>query len=399
MKQKESSAIYAAFGAIALFFSVTTVAQDEEDASLEEVVVTGSYLYTGADSPSPVSVISGEDMVGFAPPDLQSFFFDNVPQNFSNDIGSQIENDGQSRARSDRNSTINLRGLGDENTLVVLNGRRVISYPSSDGTGWYRTAINSLVPRIAVERTELLLDGGSAIFGSDAVAGVVNFVTRNEIVLGNDGPRWSEQALGTTGPGFGAAGDSSRPDLGVFRVWSTPINSGGLGGLWNTSYPLTAQAEAAAEAFNPATDAPTLNCAPKGMPTIMGQPYPMQILERDGNVVLMLEEYDTVRTIYLDGSEPEWAESRPLGYSVGRWEGNILIAETTGISWPHFNTSGIPLSDSVETVETFSLQEDGGRLDYTLTITDPATFTEPVVLDKSWLWLSAMTIEPFDCTN
>ena len=180
MKQKESSAIYAAFGAIALFFSVTTVAQDEEDASLEEVVVTGSYLYTGADSPSPVSVISGEDMVGFAPPDLQSFFFDNVPQNFSNDIGSQIENDGQSRARSDRNSTINLRGLGDENTLVVLNGRRVISYPSSDGTGWYRTAINSLVPRIAVERTELLLDGGSAIFGSDAVAGVVNFVTRND---------------------------------------------------------------------------------------------------------------------------------------------------------------------------------------------------------------------------
>ena len=180
MKQKESSAIYAAFGAIALFFSVTTVAQDEEDASLEEVVVTGSYLYTGADSPSPVSVISGEDMVSFAPPDLQSFFFDNVPQNFSNDIGSQIENDGQSRARSDRNSTINLRGLGDENTLVVLNGRRVISYPSSDGTGWYRTAINSLVPRIAVERTELLLDGGSAIFGSDAVAGVVNFVTRND---------------------------------------------------------------------------------------------------------------------------------------------------------------------------------------------------------------------------
>ena len=100
MKQKESSAIYAAFGAIALFFSVTTVAQDEEDASLEEVVVTGSYLYTGADSPSPVSMISGEDMVGFAPPDLQSFFFDNVPQNFSNDIGSQIENDGQSRART-----------------------------------------------------------------------------------------------------------------------------------------------------------------------------------------------------------------------------------------------------------------------------------------------------------
>ena len=148
--------------------------------ALEEVVVTGSYLYTGADSPSPVSVLSGEDMVAYAPPDLVSFFINNVPQNFEDDIGSQIENDGQSRARSDRNATINLRGLGDMNTLVVLNGRRTITYPSPTGTGWYRTAINSLVPRIAVQRTELLLDGGSAIFGSDAVAGVVNFVTRND---------------------------------------------------------------------------------------------------------------------------------------------------------------------------------------------------------------------------
>lgn len=222
---------------------------------------------------------------------------------------------------------------------------------------------------------------------------------RSEIVLGNDGPRWSEQAVGTTGPGFGTEGDSSRPELGLFRVWSTPINSGGLGGLWNANYPLTAQANAAVAAFNPATDAPTLNCVPKGMPTIMGQPYPMQITETDGNIVLMLEEYDIVRTIYMDGNEPESTEPRPLGYSIGRWDGTTLIAETTGISWRHFDTRGIPLGDAAETVETFSMQDDGSRLDYTLTVTDPATFTEPVVLEKSWLWLSAMTIEPFDCTN
>ena len=222
---------------------------------------------------------------------------------------------------------------------------------------------------------------------------------RSEIVLGNDGPRWSEQALGTTGPGFGSEGDSSRPDLGIYRVWSTPINSGGLGGLWKASYPLTAQAKAAVAAFNPATDAPTLNCMPKGMPTIMGQPYPMQITESNGNVVLMLEEYDTVRTIYMNGNQPEPAEPRPLGYSVGRWDGEELIAETTGISWRHFDTSGTPLIGSASTIETFSLKDDGARLDYTIMVTDPATFTEPVVLEKSWLWLSAMTIEPFDCTN
>jgi iron complex outermembrane receptor protein len=177
MKSKQ---FQVALGTLAVFFAASALAQQDQGPELEEVVVTGSYLYTGADSPSPVSVLSGEDMVAYAPPDLVSFFINNVPQNFEDDIGSQIENDGQSRARSDRNATINLRGLGDMNTLVVLNGRRTITYPSPTGTGWYRTAINSLVPRIAVQRTELLLDGGSAIFGSDAVAGVVNFVTRDD---------------------------------------------------------------------------------------------------------------------------------------------------------------------------------------------------------------------------
>ena len=101
-------------GAIATVFSCATLAQ-EQGAELEEVVVTGSYLYTGIDSPSPVEVLSGEDMVAFAPPDLASFFFDNVPQNYSSEVGSQTQNQGQRRARSIRNAAINLRGLGDEN--------------------------------------------------------------------------------------------------------------------------------------------------------------------------------------------------------------------------------------------------------------------------------------------
>ena len=88
------------------------------------VVVTGSCLYSPVDSPSPVSVVSGEDLAAFTPPDLSSFFFDNVPQNFSSANINQTENDRQGRARSIRSATINLRGLGDENSLVVLNGRR-----------------------------------------------------------------------------------------------------------------------------------------------------------------------------------------------------------------------------------------------------------------------------------
>lgn len=159
---------------------VTPVLAQDQGAELEEIVVTGSYLYTGVDSPSPVSVFSGEDMVRFAPPDMATFFFDNVPQNYSDDSIDQTDARGMARSRANRNASINLRGLGDENSLTVINGRRTIGFPVPDGTGWNRVDINSLVPKIAVQRVELLLDGGSAIFGSDPVAGVANFVTRND---------------------------------------------------------------------------------------------------------------------------------------------------------------------------------------------------------------------------
>lgn len=264
-------------------------------------------------------------------------------------------------------SSLRRRGV-DSQFLVVGDTVRVAGNPAKDGT-------DQLYVR------NLLLAGGE------------------EVVLSNGGPRWTEQGLGTTGPGFGSEGDRSRPDLGIFRVWSTSFLGGSALALWNDSYPLTVAAEAAVAAFNPATDAPTLNCTPKGMPTIMEQPYPMEIVVRDGNVVLLQEEYDTVRTIYLNDNEPDWTEPRPLGHSTGRWEGDTLVVETTGIRWHHFNTRGIPLSDAVETVETFTLRDDGGRLDYTMTVTDPATFTEPVLLDKSWLWFPSVTVEPFDCTN
>lgn len=126
-------------------------------------------------------MLGGEDIRAAAPADLLTFFFDNVPQNFSGDIGAQTGTQGQPRVRGGgRNATLNLRGIGNENTLSVLNGRRTIAYPGVDGQGWPTVSVNSIVPRIAISRVETLLDGGSAIFGSDPVAGVVNFITNNQ---------------------------------------------------------------------------------------------------------------------------------------------------------------------------------------------------------------------------
>ena len=87
----------------------------------------------------------------------------------------------------------------------------------------------------------------------------------------------------------------------------------------------------------------------------------------------------------------------PLGYSVGHWQQSTLVVTTTHIDWPWFDRRGVPQSEAVEIVERFTLSEDEARFDYSATITDPATFTEPVVLDTYRVWAPGEVIEPYDC--
>ena len=223
------------------------------------------------------------------------------------------------------------------------------------------------------------------------------------MVVGNRGkPRWSNQALGGGGPS--GDGDGSAPELGIFRVWSSPRDQGLLFpedtnpnfdfGL----YPLTVSARQAVEAFDPVADSPILNCVSKGMPTIMEQPYPMRFLHQGEDIVLHMEEFDTFRTIHMVPGATENTElATKLGYSAGRWEEGSLLVTTRRSSWGYFDVVGIPLSEDPEIFERFTLSEDGSRLDYTLTVTDAETFTEPVTLRKFWVWYPEMTVEPFEC--
>ena len=261
------------------------------------------------------------------------------------------------------------------------------------------------------------------IAGNPSVQGINEIYARHvlrpndeEVVLAAGlEPRWSDRAVEVSLP---TEGDPSRPDLGIFRVWSS---SGPMlfpetvdPNFDMTGYPLTESARAVVAAFDRVADSPIANCAPKGMPAIMEQPYPMEIVERDGNIVLLMEEYDTVRTIHMDADADGGASAdadadagagagaggqapSPLGYSRGRWDGDELDVTTTGVNWGHFDTVGIPLTDTAEMVERFTLSADGSRLDYTLAVTDPNTFTEPVALEKYWLWFPEVTVSPYDC--
>ena len=83
---------------------------------------------------------------------------------------------------------------------------------------------------------------------------------------------------------------------------------------------------------------------------------------------------------------------------MGRWEGDTLVVETAGVGYPHFDKTGIPQTTAVHYAERFSVNEDGSRLNYTAVVTDPATFTEPVELTKTWVWRPGEEIKPYLCT-
>jgi len=260
-----------------------------------------------------------------------------------------------------------------------------------------------ITPELLSVGDRIRVAGGVARNGENAmfVNNVLLADGREVVLRPGVEPRWQRDTLGTSevwlaegaeGPGSSGGRDS------MFRVWSTHF-TGPSRSLWDGDYELTREAAAVQAAFDPIADDPIGDCTPKGMPWIMEQPYPMELVEQDGTILLRMEEYDTVRTFYMRPDATTDGPPSRLGHSVGRWEGDELVVETCGISWPHFNATGIQQSPDVALLERFAVNEDGSRLNYTLVVTDPATFTAPVVLDKQWMWRPGEVVRPYECTE
>jgi hypothetical protein len=205
-------------------------------------------------------------------------------------------------------------------------------------------------------------------------------------------PRWSQQTIGSD---IRSAVAADSQNLGLFRVWT---NATSPPAFWGPPPPLTPSAAAVRAAFDPLKDEPTANCAPKGMPFIMEQPYPMEIVAAGDEILIKLEEYDTVRRVAMKPGVALRADPEsPLGVSFGRWEGAALVVMTVDIGYRWLNGTGVPLSSEAMTEERFTLNADGSRLEYTMTVTDPATFTAPVTLRKAWEWRPGEQVRPYEC--
>jgi iron complex outermembrane receptor protein len=147
---------------------------ESQAATLDTIVVTGSYIRrTDTESPSPVTVLGSDEMVkeGF------NSLADAIRSVTADSSGTLTQ--AFSGAMAGGASGVSLRGLSVDATLVLIDGHRLAPYPLADDGQRQFTDISSL-PMGIVDRVEVLQDGASAIYGSDAIAGVVNVITKKQ---------------------------------------------------------------------------------------------------------------------------------------------------------------------------------------------------------------------------
>ena len=223
---------------VALALSAGTAAAQEADGDaaqeVEEIIVTGTRL-AGGDATARVEVITAEDI---AMQGLTTFedVVRSIPQNFSTINSSNSLHFGSDLLDANLGAlglgaaTANLRGFGSKNTLVLLNGKRLAGIESS--AAQLAANLND-IPAGAIERVEISLDGGSAVYGSDAVAGVINVITKRDFTGVTVGGKVENSSTGGDGRSvnlYGGTGwDSGNVSVILTMRQSDPVKSAKTG--------------------------------------------------------------------------------------------------------------------------------------------------------------------------
>ena len=246
-----------------------------------------------------------------------------------------------------------------ETSTVYVLGRLGLDGSRFPESGTVRAAGWASRTRPAMRVTNMLLPDGTEV-----------------LLAGAPGNRWSDDYAGEL-----VNARANRAERDLFRIWSAE-NPGTFGRtIEQSEILLTETARASMEGgveFDP--------CVPQGMPTLMYNPLPIELVERNETIELRMTAFGVVRTIHMsaDANDAMIAPS-DLGFSVGRRVGDTLEVRTTRVSWPYFDDNGTPQSENVELLERFSLIDDKSRLTYDLTVTDPDYFVDPIT--ASWEWV------------
>ena len=208
-----------------LLVANTALAQDD-NKNLEEVVITGSYIKgSGTDEATPVDVLDSDYIQKQG-----ALTIGELTQKLAVSSGTENNPDSFTAGSTQGTSNVNLRGLGLTSTLVLVNGKRqtIAGAVANDGSVFVDTAT---IPMAALERVEILKEGATATYGSDAVAGVVNFILRDdfeglEVSVGHQKVESSDQTTDDVSvlAGFGI-GDNTNVILSGSYLQQDPMSS------------------------------------------------------------------------------------------------------------------------------------------------------------------------------
>lgn len=176
---------------IAFTAGYSTVVSAQDNAALEEVVVTGTRRAARSvfDSSVPIDVIGGDEFRNQGASDMSTLIRNAVP---SYNVNNQPISDAATVVRP-----ANMRGLAADHTLVLVNGKRrhragVISWLGNGVNDGAQGPDISVIPSIALKQVEVLRDGAAAQYGSDAIAGVINFILKDDSEGGSIEAKYGE---------------------------------------------------------------------------------------------------------------------------------------------------------------------------------------------------------------
>lgn len=188
------------------------------------------------------------------------------------------------------------------------------------------------------------------------------------------------------------------------RIWQRRPGGGGggpqLGGPNRQAWVLNEAGQAALAAYDPVSDDPSLDCSPVSIVRLWGNGNLTRITQEETRVTIEHEWMDARRIVHLGMSEhPADMPNNVLGHSIGWYEGNTFIIDTTG--YPHgvlHQHPGLPHSDKLHTIERLTLSESGDSFELSYVAEDADYFTDQLTGSRSFI-ASSEAMRDYDCTH
>ncbi len=197
----------------------------------------------------------------------------------------------------------------------------------------------------------------------------------------------------------------------AFDLTGTWLHSGGRGNPWQFSPPqgfkLTPPAQAEYDAYKKATAAGKSykddigHCWPAGLPIIMTRVWPIAMIQKPTVIFMVSGFMNSTRIIYLDGrkhTDPDLVISSFNGESIGHWEDDALVVDTTGfVNDHHWVDNGVPASDAMHVVERMRMLDQGATLEIQYTIDDSKMWVGQWTWTKKWRRVDGQEITEAEC--